>query len=118
MIIWKSREKLETRSDSYPCRTFRRVFEVTLGKDGFSAGFVDQYQLKSDGEWRTSHAGNFEVTINKNWIWGEEHFYYDGPHCFRSFGFVHFAIPAKDGWCDKCFPPRDNDACWEGDDEE
>lgn len=119
MIIWKFKEEPETRGDEpgntidWPCKAFRRVIEFSIGRDGFHLGLVNQHQWKSTGEWRSSHVGNLEVYVNGNWAWGAEHFYYDGPHCMFSLGFIHFHYPARGGWCKKCMPDDDS-PCYNG----
>lgn len=43
------------------------------------------------------------------WVWGEDHEWYDGYNCTRSFGLLAF------NWgywhCDKCLPPGNDDFC-------
>ena len=42
----------------------------------------------------------------RKWKIGQEHMYYDGPHCIYDFG--PFAIYRHWGWCLKCMPADGN----------
>lgn len=35
-----------------------------------------------------------------HWYWGEDHIYYDGPHCF--FGLGWLGLSWGPHWCNKC----------------
>lgn len=43
----------------------------------------------------------FTVYLCDHWHLGEEHLYYDGPHCSFSLGFLHFAW-MRNAHCRKC----------------
>jgi hypothetical protein len=114
VILWKFKEHPETRSEEpgntidWPCKAFRWAIEASASlsraRNFFHIGLVRQHQWKSTNEWQTGHVGNWEIHINDHWAWGEEHVYYDGPHCFFDLGFIHISYPAKGGWCKKCMP--------------
>ena len=101
MIIFKFKERPETRGDSFPCKAFRDVIEVDLDRTGLELGLFHQYQHKSDGTWHTSHTDDLSIAITPHWMWGDRHMYYDGPHCVFSLGFVHIHY-SRLGWRCKC----------------
>jgi len=104
MILWKSKEVLETRGGNWPCAAFRSMIECTANFDGISLGFYRQYQLRSTSIWETSHVGIYEFRIDKRFLWGSKHVYYDGPHCSYSIGPIHFSWNGRfrTGYCKKC----------------
>lgn len=70
---------------------------------GVSLGVDRQYQSITDLRWH-SGASYAHARVSWPWTWGEKHVYYDGPHCTRSLGFLHFDWSW--GWCDKCYEER------------
>lgn len=101
MIIFKFNEHPETRGEGFPCKAFRSVIELSLDRTGFEFGLFHQYQNKSDGTWHTSHTDNLAIVINRHWLWGDKHMWYDGPHCVFSLGFLHMHY-SRLGWRCKC----------------
>ncbi len=88
-------EELETRP-GFPCRAFRWTFQIH--EYGRVFGFYHQYHL--GGEWNSSHTTLYSIAFHLKWNWSEDHFWYDGPHCMRSFGF--FTICWYRNCCKKC----------------
>ena len=41
----------------------------------------------------------------RKWRFGQEHLYYNGPHCFYEFGPIAFIEAWR--WCEKCCPKED-----------
>jgi hypothetical protein len=66
---------------------------------GTHAGLDLAVELKQDGKWGRGN-GYYSAWVSTKWSWGEAHDYYDGPHCARSLGFLHFAWQRQ--WCPKC----------------
>lgn len=98
MILWKFKEEPETRGDNYPCSAFRWTFQIRK----WGLGFIHQHKFKKTGEWKSSHTRLYMVNISKYLRLGSEHWWYDGPHCFFSIGFIHFNWGGWRGSCDKC----------------
>ncbi len=109
MILWKSKEKPETRGDELPCTAFRWVLEARRWKTGVGIGFVHQHKLRSTGEWRSSHTLTYEMNIMTPFYFGISHDYYDGPHCGLSLGYLRFnwCGDPRTHWCKKCMPDDD-----------
>lgn len=68
-------------------RGWRWVFEVGL----FYVGLQRQV-IFHDGKagWYSGSGDYFNVNLNKNFLLGGYHAYYDGPHCSFSIGWLHF----------------------------
>lgn len=102
MILWRGKEEPETRGSHYPYNAFRWTLQAHASWDSMGLGFVQQGRSRQSQEWSSSHVAVHEVNITRHWAWGSDHIYWDGPHCFYSFGFVHF------GWmnwnCKRCRP--------------
>jgi hypothetical protein len=105
MILWRFKETPETRED-FPCSAFRWVIETSYGPSCMSIGVVHQYQYKDTGEWHSSHTTVYEVGLARKFKFGREHWYYDGPHCSLSLGWLRFwwGGDPRTGWCKKCMP--------------
>lgn len=106
MILWKSAEEPEMRP-KMPCTAFRWTFQVRGFKNeecfGFDVGLVHQHKL--DGKWYDGH-DEYLIIVSSKMNFGQEHVYYDCPHCTYSFGpFTYFR--GADWTCKKCLP----DAC-------
>lgn len=98
MIIWKSKEELETRED-FPCRAFRWVLEISR----YGIELINQHQRKDTLEWYYSHTLRYGVNTTNEYVgFGSSHMYYDGPHCFLNFGWV--CIQYVNYTCKKCMP--------------
>jgi hypothetical protein len=63
--------------------------------------FLLEYFNKDDLKWYSART-YFNVSLTKYWFWGSDHYYYDGPHCSFSVGFLHFGW--NYWWCKKCRP--------------
>ncbi len=75
---------------------YRWALEVGL----FNVGIFHQYLSVHNKEWY--HGGRYyDVAITREWRWGREHLYYDGPHDGLSLGFLHINWSGE--WCDKCY---------------
>jgi hypothetical protein len=69
---------------------------------GAGIGFTHQYRCERGGnEWHLA-THYYEVNVSRRFAWGEEHMYYDGPHCSFSLGWLHFSWSGD--WCTKCMP--------------
>lgn len=101
MILWKSKEILETRGEHFPCCAFRWILEIGF----WYLGFVHQHQNKSTSEWGSSHSSLYEISFRRPFRLGSDHFYYDGPHCSFSLGWLHFNWGGQS--CNKCMPEDD-----------
>lgn len=108
MILWtgKVTEETEPAIEHMGRRSWRWVLETDAWRDGGSLfgvgiGFAQQYRSERDPEWgRAVHY--YEITITRHFALGEEHAYYDGPHCSFSLGWIHFNWSGD--WCEKCMP--------------
>jgi hypothetical protein len=109
MILWSG--KVDTEKEiafqDMGRRSWRWVLESDVWRDcerlfGVGIGFAQQYRCERDGdEWaRAIHY--YEVTVTRHFAIGEEHAYYDGPHCSFSIGWIHFCWSGD--WCLKCMP--------------
>lgn len=84
----------------------RKVFSILTQKDkewfGFTIGFFNQYFLRREKKWHYVCSGDKAFSINlKNWkIIGQDHGWYDGPHCTYHFG--PFFITWDNNNCKKC----------------
>lgn len=103
MIIYATKEQRE-EDPRMPCQAYRKAFQVSLwdknGTKGFFVEWGPQHKFRDSTEWRTHHAVGRWFSVTNHFKWGGEHFYYDGPHCMFSVGFLHF------GWsnweCKEC----------------
>ena len=82
-MIIPFKEEPETRL-GFPCTAFRWSFQL----DSDFIGIVHQHQI--NGDWNDSHTRVWAVYLMKDFLWGEEHFWYDGPHCLFSVGPIRF----------------------------
>jgi hypothetical protein len=82
-MIIAFKEEPETRL-GFPCTAFRWSFQL----DSDFIGIVHQHQI--NGDWNDSHTRVWAVYLMKDFLWGEEHFWYDGPHCLFSVGPIRF----------------------------
>ena len=97
MIRWKSKEKLETRSN-FPCRAFRWVFNI----DEYGIELIHQHQFRGRGDWCFSHALRYGINVTKKYSgFGLSHFYYDGPHCHILLGWLTVQYVNEN--CKKCY---------------
>lgn len=105
--------KTEPRSSGGRTRT---VLDLSIGRSGFSFGVhVEVSHEDWDGtHWRLVSIP-FAANITPHFDIGEEHIYYDGPHCSFSLGYLHLCWEGdpRTGWCEKCYPPPDSD-CFHG----
>jgi hypothetical protein len=99
MILFKFKERPETRGDGFPCKAFMDVIEASLDRNGFEFGLFHQYKIGDT--WHTSHTDCLSVAITSHWLWGDSHLWYDGPHCCFSLGFLHIHY-SRLGWRCKC----------------
>ena len=101
MILYKFKEKPETRGEGFPCSAFCDVIKLSLDRGGLEFGLFHQYQHKSDGSWNVSHTDSMAIVINRHWSWGDSHVWHDGPHCVFSVGPLHIHY-TRLGWRCKC----------------
>jgi hypothetical protein len=102
MILTRFRETPEIRKNC-PCSAFRWTFQIEYN----FIGFIHQYNLNG---WKNSHTSVYGISIRKNFRFGIDHDYYDGPHCSLSIGLISFIWCGKPftGWCKKCWPDDEN----------
>lgn len=50
-------------------------------------------------EWSLARSG-YGIWLHKEWWWGDQHIYYDGPNCAWGWGFVWFW--RSGGQCAEC----------------
>lgn len=109
MIIWKSKQiPAELHSIKAGVLMFRYTIRFSFLNDkdqlGFEFGYFDEYFNKSSNEWIVNDSATntkYMILNIKEWNWGQEHFYYDGPHCSISFGWINFYW---NNWnCKRCF---------------
>lgn len=101
MILWTGRETT-AYATSY-VSAHRWVVELS----GCSISLVSQYRVRTTGEWRPSHVDCYAVSLTRHWAVGQEHVYYDGPHCFFSLGPLHVQYVPRGGWCERCMPTEE-----------
>lgn len=95
MILYSFKHIPETRPN-FPCKAFRWTFQVCQD----FIGFIHQHQLQ-DGQWYNSHTNVYGLWRSQRWQLGDDHFYYDGPHCFCHLGPIHLQLGGN--WdCLKC----------------
>jgi hypothetical protein len=91
-------------------RSWRWVLESDVWRHegrlfGVGIGFASQWRCERDGnEWGGRAGGYYDVSITRHFDIGEEHVYYDGPHCSFSLGWLHFSWGGD--WCTKCMPDK------------
>lgn len=93
-MIIPFKEEPETRK-GWPCTAFRWTFQIE--KDFI--GFIHQHHLS--GEWYDSHTRVFQLWYHGKWRLGQDHFWYDGPHC--QFAFGPFRIQWYNDHCKECY---------------
>lgn len=97
MILWKSKEELETRP-TFPCRAFRWVLNLS----NYGIELIHQYQFKDRSDWCFSHTSRYGINVTKKYQgFGSSHFYYDGPHCLILLGWL--TIQYVNNNCKKCY---------------
>lgn len=60
---------------------------------------------KAGEEWPGRGGDYYSLWLGGPFRFGQEHFWYDGPHCSWSFGFVHVGWSC-DWHCKKCEAER------------
>lgn len=70
---------------------------------GVGFGVYCEARDRQTGLWHVTRTW-LSVFITPHWYWGADHFWYDGPNCFFSLGFVHLSRNGawKTGDCAKC----------------
>lgn len=101
-ILWKSKERFSA-DPKISCDKYRNILRIYTNENCFGFGIEYQYQYHYRGqeEWCDCHSERWGVEINSHFLFGQEHMYYDGPHCFFSLGFLH--IQWVNWKCRKCF---------------
>ncbi len=99
MILWRSKPTTETEITFADMghRQWRRVLEVTQ----HYLSFHTEVRSERRRDW---WCGEYHLTFSWHfrWVCGADHFYYDGPHCAFSFGWVTLAWQ---NWeCKRCRP--------------
>lgn len=87
--------------------SFRRVVNLPdweYGDRYLNLIEVTYQRLRGTGPgWKQCDAG-YGCAVGLAWRWGQEHRYWDGPHCFYYFGCFKFW--SFDGNCKKCYGER------------
>jgi len=107
VILLAFAERREVRGSEYPCAAFRWTLQAGLDRIGACCGFVHQHQLRSAGDWHSSHTLRYEACLRwRTWRWGFAHWYYDGPHCSLSLGpfLLCWGGSFLTGECKRCMP--------------
>ncbi len=102
MRIWTGKERPE-KDIPFPDqgrRKWRRTLDISWGCIEFGEDFASE----KSPEWYPLHQDYYCVSVGGRWGFGDEHVYYDGPHCIWSLGPLHFCWGGN--WkCRKCCPP-------------
>ena len=107
MILLKFRETANVPERARDAVSgYRWVLDISFIRGALSVSLIQQYQCVSTGEWFPGMYW-YDCTINRHWFWDAQHIWYDGPHCNRSFGFVHFNWRRWD--CEKCLSEARSD---------
>lgn len=97
IVLWTFRAK-EGR------RAFRWKLELIFWAAGAWLGLQQQVSFLEQGATWEDNSTHFAIHLRRNWAWGENHLWYDGYYCSRSFGLITLAWGY---WhCDKCLPPE------------
>lgn len=99
-IPFTSEQDAEVVYEKMGTRRWRKVLDINLLSLQPSFGVSMQIQY-GDLPWRDLHASGFSVSLAWPWEWSEDHFWYDGPHCMWSRGFLRF-FRGGDMECEKC----------------
>lgn len=81
-----------------PINNYRWAIEISIN----SIGLVKQY-ISNSGKYESSHTEAYDISLNRNFKFGFEHTYYDGPHCLLYIGFIAIQYNGVK-WCKKCMP--------------
>ena len=73
-----------------------------IGLGWLYAGLYFETKYKDESKWHVHHWGGHAIMLRWRWEWGEEHIYYDAPHCFYMFGPI--TIEWSKSECEKCHP--------------
>jgi hypothetical protein len=115
MILWKFKETHEEKAeyDNVGRRGWRWVFEATGWNEGWGIGLQRQviFHDSEKPEW-ASRCEYFVANVTRHFALGQQHIYYDGPHCSFSIGWLH--LNWSYWWCKKCMPDQDS-PCYNGD---
>ena len=83
-------------------REWRWVVDIDLFRSRPSIDCYMEIRLHDGhGGWRHHKASGCAVSLNRIWKWDEDHQYYDGEHCFWSFGYLRFYRGGNHN-CEKC----------------
>lgn len=101
MIIWTSKPTTETEPalPEYGRRSWRWALSISP----LSVSLTEQVLFDKGPLWgrKWRHGVRYyNVSVTRHFYWGASHTWYDGPHCNRSFGFLHFNWSGTD--CEKC----------------
>lgn len=100
MILWTFKNRPETRGDDMPNKAFRWALKL----ERWCFGLAHECQDRKTGEWEDSHTDRYDISLERRWMWGSHHFYYDGPHCMFALGPIRIQWAPLDGHCAKCMP--------------
>ncbi len=69
----------------------------------FLAAIATQVQHPGSDRWGDLHASGWWFWAEPSWEWGEDHLYYDGPHCRWAFGWLR-VVRGGNWQCKECVP--------------
>lgn len=102
MILWKSQPE-EPLGPEDPCSSRQWRLELSA----FNPWCIFHFGLSRYVTFKESQTekivASYEVNLTKHFLWGPDHFWYDGPHCSWSLGWLHFHWNGWGGDCDKCY---------------
>lgn len=102
MILWRSRIDQETEVAPGMARIGLRAWRWVL-RIGWASVDLHKEVRFGGGAWRPTAGRYYSVGMTKDFKWGSDHVYYDGPHCSFSIGCLYFAWSPKCR-CLKCEP--------------
>lgn len=83
----------------------KRSWRWALNVEFFSIGVWLQTSSERNNEWRFG-PDYYDVSVTKHFSLGQEHFWYDGPHCSFNLGFLHVNWSGSDSDCERCLEER------------
>lgn len=95
VFTWGEQTEKEVVYESMGKRSWRWALNV----DFQSIGVWMQTKAEGDTVWRWG-CDYYDACLTRHFSFGEDHLWYDGPHCSFSVGFLHLNWSGDD--CKKC----------------
>jgi hypothetical protein len=106
LLTWGETTETKPAWQNAPLRAWRWALQTDgANRPGLrwaSVGIFREVRFLPGDEWSGGRCGYYAVCVKPHFEIGEDHDYYDGPHCSFSLGFVHFYWMPD--WCLKCMP--------------